>query len=138
MNMITILLAEDHRIIREGLRTLLQTEADLKVVGEAENGRQAVALASKLCPDVVVMDISMPLINGIEATRQILQFTSNTKVLVLSSYSDDVYVEQAMAFGASGYLIKQTDTPMLPAAIRGAHQGKPFICSRNLTALETP
>jgi DNA-binding NarL/FixJ family response regulator len=133
MNIITILLAEDHRVIREGLLALLQTETDIKVVGEAENGRQAVALASKLCPDVVIMDISMPLLNGIEATRQILQSTANTKVLVFSSYNDDIYIEQAMAFGASGFLVKQTDTLKLPAAIRGAHHGRPFICPSKLT-----
>jgi PAS domain S-box-containing protein len=111
---ITILLAEDHRIIREGLRDLLQTESDLHVIGEAENGRQAVSLTSQLCPDVVIMDVSMPLIK--------------TKVLVFSSHADDVYIEQAMAFGASGYLVKQTDTSFLPAAIRGAHHGTAFFC----------
>jgi len=125
---ITILLAEDHRIIREGLRELLLTEPGLLVIAEAENGRQAVSLAGQLCPDVIVMDISMPLINGMEATRQIMQSTVTTKVLVFSSHSDDVYIEQAMAFGASGYLVKQTDTLMLPDAIRGAHRGAAFIC----------
>jgi len=125
---ITILLAEDHRVIREGLRALLLSETDLRVIGEAENGRQAVSLTSQLCPDVVVMDVSMPLINGIEATRQIMQSTTRTKVLVFSSHSDDVYIEQAMAFGASGYLVKQTDTLELPDAIRGAHHGNPFFC----------
>lgn len=132
MTPITILLAEDHRIIREGLRELLLSETDLKVIGEAENGRQAVSLTSQLCPDVVVMDVSMPLINGIEATRQIMQSTVKTKVLVFSSHSDDVYIEQAMAFGASGYLVKQTDTLGLPDAIRGAHHGSPFICPSRL------
>jgi DNA-binding NarL/FixJ family response regulator len=133
MSPITILLAEDHRIIREGLRDLLLSETDLKVIGEAENGRQAVSLASQLCPDVVIMDVSMPLINGIEATRQIMQSTVKTKVLVLSSHNDDVYIEQARAFGASGYLVKQTDTILLPAAIRGAHHGNAFICPSKLT-----
>lgn len=128
MNPITILLAEDHRVIRDGLRDLLHAETDIQVVGEAENGRQAVALASKLCPDVILMDISMPLLNGIDATRQIMQSSPSTKVLVFSSYNDDLYIEQAMAFGASGYLVKQTDTLALPAAIRSAHQGRPFIC----------
>ncbi len=129
---ITILLAEDHRIIREGLRDLLRTETDLKVIGEAENGRQAVSLTSQLCPDVVIMDVSMPLINGIEATRQIMQATAKTKVLVFSSHSDEVYIEQAAAYGASGYLVKQSDTLMLPDAIRGAFHGAPFICPSRL------
>lgn len=127
MNPITVLLAEDHTIVREGLRALLKLEDDFKVVGEAENGRQAVALASKLCPDVVVMDIAMPLLNGLEATRQILQTTPSTKVLVLSAHSDDAYVEQVMALGASGYLIKQTAAHVLPDAIREIHKGKAFF-----------
>jgi DNA-binding NarL/FixJ family response regulator len=127
MNPITVLLAEDHMFVREGLIALLKLEAGIKVVGEAENGRQAVALASELCPDVVVMDIAMPLLNGLEATRQILQCTPNTKVLVLSAHSDDAYVEQVMALGASGYLIKQTAAHVLPEAIRNVHSGKPFF-----------
>ncbi|MFZ2280050.1 MAG: response regulator transcription factor [Prosthecobacter sp.] len=130
---ITILLAEDHRIIREGLRELLLTESDLHVIGEAENGRQAVSLTRQLCPDVVIMDVSMPLINGIEATRLIMQFTVKPKVLVFSSHCDDVYIAQAMAFGASGYLVKQTDTLFLPEAIRGAHHGTAFFCPSKLT-----
>ncbi len=127
MNPITVLLAEDHMIVREGLRALLKLEADIEVVGEAENGRQAVALASKLCPDVIVMDIAMPLLNGMEATRQILQTSPSTKVIVLSAHSDDAYVDQVMALGASGYLIKQTAAHVLPQAIREVHQGKPFF-----------
>ncbi len=133
MSRITILLAEDHRIIREGLRELLQGEADLHVIAEAENGRQAVSLTAQLYPDVVIMDVSMPLINGIEATRQIMLSKAKTKVLVFSSHSDDVYIEQARALGASGYLVKQTDTLMLPDAIRGAYHGRPFICPSQLT-----
>jgi len=127
MNPITVLLAEDHLIVREGLRALLKSEPDLKVVGEAENGREAVTLSSKLCPDVVVMDIAMPLLNGLEATRQILQATPSTKVLVLSAHSDDAYVEQVMALGAAGYLIKQTAAHVLPEAIREVHKGKSFF-----------
>lgn len=127
MNPITVLLAEDHQIVREGLRAMLNLETDIKIVGEAENGRQAVALVSQLCPDVVVMDIAMPLLNGMEATRQILQTTPNTKVLILSAHSDDAYVAMVMAIGASGYLIKQTAAHVLPEAIRQVHQGKTFF-----------
>ena len=127
MNPITVLLAEDHTIVREGLRALLKLEPDFKIVGEAENGRQAVALVCKLCPDVVVMDIAMPLLNGLEATRQILQTAPSTKVLVLSAHSDDAYVEQVMALGAAGYLVKQTAARVLPDAIRNVHQGKGFF-----------
>ena len=136
MKRITILLAEDHSIIRKILRNLLLNETDLHIIAEAENGRQAVSLAGQLCPDVVIMDVSMPLINGMEATRQIMLTTVNTKVLMFSSHEDEFYIEQAMAFGASGYLVKQTDTLKLPEAIRGAHRGTPFFCPCKAANLE--
>jgi len=129
MNPITVLLAEDHTIVREGLLALLKLESDIKVIGQAENGRQAVALVESLCPDVIVMDIAMPLLNGLEATRQILHAAPKTKVLVLSAHSDDAYVEQVMALGAAGYLIKQTASDMLAMAIREVCAGKPFFSS---------
>lgn len=124
MKSITVLLAEDHLIVREGLRALLNLEEDLEVVGEAANGRQAVELAQKLKPDVVVMDIAMPILNGMEATRQVLQQNPLTKVLILSAHSDDAYVALVMEIGASGYLIKQTAAHVLPDAIRKVHAGK--------------
>jgi DNA-binding NarL/FixJ family response regulator len=127
MSSITVLLAEDHQIVREGLKAMLNLEADIKVVGEAENGRQAVELFGKLRPDVVVMDIAMPLLNGMEATRQLLHSFPGTKVLILSAHSDDAYVALVMAIGASGYLIKQTAAHVLPEAIRAVHQGKTFF-----------
>jgi DNA-binding NarL/FixJ family response regulator len=126
MNRITVLLAEDHAMVREGLRALLAAEADIEVVGEAGDGRQAVALVGKLRPSVVVMDIAMPLLNGLEATRQVLRASPTTKVLALSAHSDDAYVERAMALGASGYLVKQSAGDLLAKAIREIHQGKPF------------
>ena len=127
MNKFNVLLAEDHTIVREGLRALLNSEKDIEVVGEAENGHQAVELARKLCPAVVVMDIAMPLLNGLEATRQILRSTPAVKVLILSAHSDDAYVEHVMALGASGYLIKQTAAEVLPKAIREVCKGKTFF-----------
>lgn len=127
MNSINVLLAEDHQIVREGLRAMLNLEPDIKVVAEAENGRQAVELVTKVRPDVVVMDIAMPLLNGMEATRQILQAFPGTKILILSAHSDDAYVAMVMAIGASGYLIKQTAAHVLPEAIRAVHQGKTFF-----------
>ncbi len=136
MSHITVLLAEDHMIVREGLRALLLKENGIEVVGEAENGRQAVAMARELCPDVIVMDIAMPLLNGLEATRQLLHTAPETKVLVLSAHSDDAYVKQVMALGASGYLIKQTAASVLPEAIRQVFKGKlyfsPSISKRRL------
>src|SRR5437667_7003902 len=108
MQPISVLLADDHTVVRQGLRALLTAEGDIEIVGEAENGRQAVQLAKRLLPDVVVMDIAMPLLNGLEATRQILKEVPASKVLILSSYSDDEYVEQLTEAGAAGYLLKQT------------------------------
>ena len=125
---ITVLLAEDHTVVREGLRTLLNAEADLEVVGEAGTGRQAVALAKTLLPAVVVMDIAMPLLNGLEATRQIRKALPEAKVLILSAHSDDAYVEQVMALGASGYLVKQTSARVLAEAVREVHKGNTFFC----------
>ncbi|MBI5386985.1 MAG: response regulator transcription factor [Verrucomicrobia bacterium] len=127
MKRITVLLAEDHEIVREGLRKLLETERDLQVVGEAATGRQAVALTKKLHPDVVVMDIAMPLLNGLEATRQIRQAFPDAKVLILSAHSDGAYVEEVMALGAVGYLIKQTSSHFLSEAIRAVHKGNTFF-----------
>src|ERR1035438_10097275 len=94
MKRITILLAEDHMIVREGFRKMLELENDLEVVGEAQDGRKAVALAKQLHPDVVLMDIAMPLLNGLEATRQLLKVLPATKVLILSAHSDDAYVKK--------------------------------------------
>jgi len=140
MNPITVILAEDHLIVREGLRALLALESDIKVIGEAGNGREAVTLVAELYPDVVVMDIAMPLLNGMEATMQILKFAPSTKVIMLSAHSDDAYVKRAMKIGALGYLIKQTSANALPEAIRQVHKGKPFFSpsiSKRLTIRES-
>ena len=127
MKRITVVLAEDHTVVREGLRTLLEAEGDIQVVGEAETGRQAVKLAKKLRPAVVVMDIAMPLLNGLEATRQILKAVPGAKVLILSAHSDDAYVEQVIALGAAGYLLKQTSAHVLSKAVREVQKGNTFF-----------
>ncbi|MCX6992391.1 MAG: response regulator transcription factor [Kiritimatiellaeota bacterium] len=124
---ITVLLAEDHMIVREGLRKLLEVERDIEVVGEAATGRQAVEMTKKLRPAVVIMDIAMPLLNGLEATRQIRQAVPDTKVLILSAHSDDAYVERVTALGAVGYLIKQTSAQFLSEAIREVQKGNTFF-----------
>src|SRR5258708_6698945 len=120
MEKIRVLLADDHTVVRQGLRALLTAEGDIDVVGEAENGRQAVELVKKLLPDVAVIDIAMPVLNGLEATRQITRAVPSTKVLILSSYSDDEYVSQTTEAGAVGYLVKQTAGDELLRAIREA------------------
>jgi len=127
MKRITVLLAEDHQIVREGFRSLLKHERDIEVVGEAETGRQAVALVKKLRPAVVVMDIAMPLLNGLEATRQIRKDCPDTRVLILSAHSDDAYVDQMMGLGAAGFLLKQTSSHVLATAIRKVQNGNTFF-----------
>jgi DNA-binding NarL/FixJ family response regulator len=127
MKRITVLLAEDHKVVREGFRSLFKHERDIEVVGEAETGRQAVQLTRKLRPAVVVMDIAMPLLNGLEATRQIRKEFPDTKVVILSAHSDDAYVEQVAALGAAGFLLKQTSSYELATAIREVQKGKTFF-----------
>lgn len=123
----TVLLVEDHEVVREGLRALLDAEADLSVVGEAADGHEAVALARALHPDVVVMDIAMPRLNGLEATRQILAAAPATRVLILSAHSDDEYVERAVELGAVGYVLKQSSLADLAHAIREARVGALYV-----------
>jgi DNA-binding NarL/FixJ family response regulator len=120
---IRLLLVDDQLIIRQGLRSLLEAKPDLEVVGEAENGQQAIAQVETLRPDVVLMDVRMPVMDGVAATRQICQQFSQTKVLVLTTFDDDEYVFQAMQLGARGYLLKDTHSDDLAAAIRMVHKG---------------
>ncbi len=127
MQKTTVLLADDHTVVRQGLRALLQAEPNIEIVGEAENGRQAVQLAAKLMPDVIVMDIAMPLLNGLEATRQIVRENAARKVLILSSYNDDEYVHQTTQAGACGYLLKQTAANELVKAIGEVKKGNAFF-----------
>lgn len=139
MKQITVLLAEDHMIVREGLRKMLQLDGDIAVIGEAQDGRQAVALALKLRPDVVLMDIAMPRLNGLEATRQVLKALPATQVLILSAHSDDAYVSNAISAGAAGFLLKQTSAHEVCRAIRELHKGRTFFdpsLSRHLERLD--
>jgi len=129
MKRITVLLAEDHTIVREGFRKMLEFEDDLEVVGEAQDGRQAIALANKLRPDVILMDIAMPQLNGLEATRQVLKALPSIKVLMLSAHNDDAYVKNATESGAMGFLLKQTSAHEVCRAIREIHSGKKFFSS---------
>ncbi len=121
---ITVLLVDDHALLRQGVRVLLEAEDDLLVVGEASEGRQAVVLAAALRPDVVVMDIAMPQLNGLEAARQILTAAPTTKLLILSAHGDDEYVDRALALGVAGYVLKQSSLEDLATAIRAARAGE--------------
>ncbi len=110
-------------MFREGIKSLVEAHRDIKVIGEAETGRQAVEMAKKLLPDIVVMDIAMPSLNGVEATHQIIARVPSAKILILSAHSDDEYIKRAISVGASGYLIKQTSSDFLVRAIRAIHAG---------------
>jgi len=127
MKHITVLLAEDHAIVRQGLRLLVEADGDIEIVGEAKTGREALQMTSELHPEIVVMDIAMPLLNGLEATRQILKAFPETKVLILSAHSDPEYVEQVVKAGAMGYLLKHSSGDILAKAIRELHNGRTFF-----------
>lgn len=129
MKPITVILAEDHTVVREGIRSLLQADPGFTIVGEADNGRKAVELASRLRPAVVVMDIAMPLLNGVEALRQILVVAPETKGLMLSAHGDDEYVFRAISAGASGFLLKQSSAQLLSRALREIVDGRKFFSS---------
>jgi len=128
-------------LIRQGMRCLLGAERDIVIVGEAQNGRQAVDMVVRLRPDVVVMDIAMPLLNGIEATRQILLAVPSTRVLVLSAHSDEEYVVRVTALGAAGYVLKQSSLAELATAIRSVGSGGTYVSPtipRHLRRVEVP
>jgi DNA-binding NarL/FixJ family response regulator len=127
MKKITVLLADDHMVVREGFRKMLEFEDDFEVIGEAQDGREAVAMVRKLRPAVVLMDIAMPLLNGLEATRQIVKAVPTTKILILSAYSDDAYVTTATGSGAVGFLLKQTSAHDVCRAIREVEKGNTFF-----------
>ena len=127
MDKIRILLVDDHTILREGIRSLLEMQADFEVVAEAENGRQAVDLVRQLKPDVVLMDIAMPLLNGIHATEQIRRETRCSHILILSQHESEEYIRRALAAGASGFLLKDTDTTELVNAIRAVYRGESIL-----------
>ena len=117
---ISVLIADDQTVVRDGLRALLEAESDIKVVGEAENGRRVVELAKKVAPEVVIMDIAMPLLNGVNATRRIRKWVPETKILIYSLNCDDEYVQGLLQAGASGYVMKQTSVDNLLAGIRSS------------------
>jgi DNA-binding NarL/FixJ family response regulator len=129
MNRISVMIVEDHTVVREGLSVMIGLEADMEVVGEVSDGRKAIALATELKPDIVLMDIAMPTLNGLEATRQLLHSMPEIRIIILTAHSDDVYVSWAVELGAKGFLLKQDSTRDVYRAIRQVHLGKIFYSS---------
>lgn len=127
MKKLRILLADDHTVMRTGLRVLLERQPNLEVVGETENGRQTVELSALLKPDVLVMDVGMPILDGIEATKQIVYQRSTTAVVILSVHADEAYVKRALKAGAHAYLLKDSAAADLIGAIEAVSQGKSFF-----------
>jgi len=124
---ITVLLADDHAIVRQGLSALLTTDGHFTMVGQARTGREAVEMERTLRPDVILMDIAMPVLNGLEATRQILTVNPAAKVIILSAHTDDEYIERMVEAGVAGFLEKQTSAEILAKAIREVASGKTFF-----------
>ncbi len=125
--LITVLLAEDHAIVRQGLCALLKADGHFQMVGEARTGREAVTMAHLFKPDVILMDIAMPVLNGLEATRQILAANPAARIVILSAHSDDEYIERMSAAGVAGFLEKQTSAEILTRAIREVSKGTTFF-----------
>ncbi len=127
MNKLRILLADDHQTIRDGLKLLVNSQSDMETVGEADNGRVAVQLAQELLPDVVVMDVSMPELNGLQATKKLNQKCPQVKVLTLTRHTDDGYLQQLLQAGARGYVLKQSKSVELLSAIRAVAAGQTYL-----------
>jgi DNA-binding NarL/FixJ family response regulator len=125
--MIRVIVADDHTVLRDGLRYLLEAQGDIQIIGMAANGQEAVDQAAQSCPDVILMDISMPVMNGIEATRHICRICSNTKVAILSMHHTAEYMQRALEAGAVGYLLKDSAGAELVTAIRAIHDGKRYL-----------
>jgi NarL family two-component system response regulator LiaR len=142
MDKISVLIVDDHGVVRQGLRTYLELLDDIEIVGEAENGLEAVEQVRRHQPDIVLMDLEMPQMNGVEATRQVLALNASTKVIVLTSFSDDEMVFPAIEAGATGYLLKDIDPSELHQAIQAVHAGEvqlhPDIMKKLIQRMSAP
>jgi len=128
--MITVILADDHTVLRDGLRFLLEAAGDIQIISMAANGQEAVEQATLHCPDVIVMDISMPIMSGIEATKHICKVCEHTKVAILSMHHTTEYIQRALEAGAVGYLLKDSAGAELVAAIRALYDGKRYLSQK--------
>lgn len=127
MNKLRVLLAEDHETVREGIKLLINSQTDMEVIGEADNGRIAIVEAEKLNPDIVVMDVSMPELNGLKATKQMRRVCPNVKILTLTRHTDDGYIQELIGAGANGYVLKQSAPTELINAIRTVCEGRSYL-----------
>ncbi|MBV9505811.1 MAG: response regulator transcription factor [Acidobacteriia bacterium] len=127
MKRIRILLADDHAVVRQGFKMILQSQPDMEIVGEAGNGREAIELSDKFKPDVVVMDVAMPELNGIEATRRVTAAAPHVRVIALSMHKDSVYVREVLRAGARGYLLKDSGSDDLVSAVRAVARGEGYL-----------
>ncbi|MDQ2746277.1 MAG: response regulator transcription factor [Acidobacteriota bacterium] len=127
MTKLRIMLAEDHETVREGIRLIINAQADMEVCGEAANGREAVKIAQELQPDVIVMDVTMPELNGLKATKQIKQLAPHLKILTLTRHTDDGYLQELLRAGASGYVLKQSSSDELLRAVRAIAAGGNYL-----------
>jgi DNA-binding NarL/FixJ family response regulator len=127
---ITVFLADDHAVVRDGLRYLLQAQPDIDVVGDAADGRQTLQLVKRLCPDVAIMDIAMPELNGIDATHQICRDCPSTQVIILSMYSTSEHVNRALSAGALGFVLKESAGIELVNAVRAVHTGHHYLSQK--------
>lgn len=127
---ITVFLADDHAVVRDGLRFLLEAQPDITVIGDANNGRETVQMVEQLCPDVIVMDIAMPELNGIEATQKICAAGSNSQVIILSMYSTDEHIIRALQAGARGYLLKESAGIEVVNAVRAVHTNHRYLSQK--------
>lgn len=128
--MITVVLADDHTVLRDGLRYLLEAAGDIEIISTASNGQEAVEQATLHCPDVVLMDISMPVMNGIEATKKVRETCPNTKVAILSMHHTSEYVQRAMQAGAHGYILKDSAGAEVIAAVRALYEGQRYFSQK--------
>jgi DNA-binding NarL/FixJ family response regulator len=127
---ITVFLADDHTVVRDGLRHLLEAQPDIKVIGDAANGREAVRQVEHLCPQIVVMDIAMPELNGIEATRKIVERCPDTQVIILSMHSTSEHIRRALKAGAHGYLLKESAGNEVVSAVRAVHANHRYLSQK--------
>ncbi len=127
---ITVLLADDHTVLREGLKLLLESQEDIKVIGDVTNGRDAIRQAAKLKPEVIIMDISMPELNGIDATYQIIEDHPSTKIIILSMHSASEHILRALKAGAKGYLLKESAGKEVVDAVRAVHNGRRYLSQK--------